>query len=613
MSQTPTTRYKVHSSYIWLGSLGAIIAVLFALLVASGGSVISFLAGDAEDALAGLISFAAAGVGMIVVGVVIVLSRLFSYKHLYFTLTQDEFCLYSGIFNKQQIHVPYPRIQSVDQHATLLQRIFGTCTVSIDTAGGASNKAVQVPYLTKQQAEWLRAQLFTRKMHLEQAAVAAPVPAASASAQAPGTVQSGNVLDVGKQVWDEVGGVFAGSYQDAQPVSYEYGLTNKELLFAGISNNTAFVVIVVAILGVIGEIAPLIGDLFPRESTALYGNLSSSLATGSLMEGSILWASGMLIALMVFIWILSALGSCINYGGFRARRKGPRIEVEHGLLQHTLQGVNIDRVQAVVIKQTFIRRLIGYCELSLSRIDAQGDPSDGSQKNAQAQTGVIIHPFLKLSRANEVLSGLVPEYKDIPQETHALSPKALRRALVRRAIWQGAGFWCALCTALVQIIIHLALQADPTTSAQEALAVVGIVDPICIILYALALILFTFDIIGAVMWAKGSSFACNRRFMQVTNAGLSRETMNFPRNKIQYGCVRTNPLQRMAKTATICARTAAGIGGTTVSLIDVTEADAEAWLAWVEPAHAHREGTPCAPTAQAPDGDAAQGLQGGAA
>ena len=222
-AQTPEARYKVHASYVWLGSAGAVIALLFALLVTSGGSVISYLASGDSDALVGLIATSTTLFGFIMIAAIIIASRFFAYKHLYFTLSADEFCLCSGIFNKQQVHVPYPRIQSVDQNATLLQRIFGVCTVSIDTAGGASNKAVQVPYLTKAQAEWLRTQLFTHKMQAEQAAVAntaatAPATPSAAAAAAP-AAQTGNVLDAGKQVWDEVGGIFAGAPQASQAAS----------------------------------------------------------------------------------------------------------------------------------------------------------------------------------------------------------------------------------------------------------------------------------------------------------------------------------------------------------------------------------------------------------
>ena len=100
-------------------------------------------------------------IGAIVLGLVLIIGLValfqwLSYKHLYYIIGPEEFNLYSGIFNKKRVHVPYQRIQSVDQRASLLQRVFGVCTVSIDTAGGSNNKAVQVPYVQKSQAEQLR-------------------------------------------------------------------------------------------------------------------------------------------------------------------------------------------------------------------------------------------------------------------------------------------------------------------------------------------------------------------------------------------------------------------------------------------------------------------------
>ena len=81
----------------------------------------------------------------------------------------------------------------------------------------------------------------------------------------------------------------------------------------------------------------------------------------------------------------------------------------------------------------------------------------------------------------------------------------------------------------------------------------------------------------------GPRFAYNHRFMQVSNGGLSRETVSFPRQKIQFGCTKSNPLQRRAGTDTLLATTAAGSGGTTTTLIDASHADAMAWLDWLKP------------------------------
>lgn len=74
--------------------------------------------------------------------------------------------------------------------------------------------------------------------------------------------------------------------------------------------------------------------------------------------------------------------------------------------------------------------------------------------------------------------------------------------------------------------------------------------------------------------------------MQISNGGFSRESISFPRKKIQYAFTQTNPFQRMSRVATINARTAAGIGGTTMKLLDVREEDADKWLEWVIPGQA---------------------------
>ena len=71
--------------------------------------------------------------------------------------------------------------------------------------------------------------------------------------------------------------------------------------------------------------------------------------------------------------------------------------------------------------------------------------------------------------------------------------------------------------------------------------------------------------------------------MQVENGGLGSVSVCLPREKIQFGFSKSNPLQRRAKVATITARTAAGLQGTSTRLIDACEEDAAAWLAWLVP------------------------------
>lgn len=626
-------RYSVHHSYIWLGSLRAFGVVVAAIVVSSFSSLVGLLFEDTDTAggLMGLLfedAGTAGGLGLFVAGIAVVaiivaiaaacfVFQWWSYRHLWYELGDEEFSFYSGIFNKKRVHIPYQRVQSVDQRASLLQRVFGVCSVHIDTAGGSSHTAVTVPYLRKSQAEHLRMQLYARKaavlgLHPDTrvyaqtpgpsapqasgfasgVAAAAATPAATASAgaaampagaaapvsapAAPAACATGNVLDFGAEAWDDVRGVFAGQEVYMGRSSYEHGLTNKELLLAAITNNASFALIVLGALLTVFQVVGGVLDVAGGRAEAVAG---TALSFGRSIFGDNLVVLGVVAGLVVLavLWLVSVGSACLSFGGFRARRRGRRIEVERGLLQHRISSVDIDRVQSVIVKQGVIRRLLGYCEVSLGKIEAASQSTDDQQQGA-AQNGIVVHPLVKLDRVPEILAGLVPEFTDIPASTTPVARVALRRAVIRRAVLFGAGFWLAVITAAVQAAVNLALGSAP-----DAQPVLFYVNAGACALYAVCAIVFALEVAGAVLWARGSGFAYNRRFMQVANGGLSRETVSFPRRKIQFGFTKTNPFQRRAGTATISVRTAAGTGGTTVSLIDVCEEDAAAWLDWVRP------------------------------
>ena len=387
-------RHHVHHSYIWLGSIQTAVMLLVVVLFSMGSAIVGAISeGDSITSSDGpvlvIVGLCVAGGLVLVVGLV-ALYQWVSYKHLYYELGPEEFNLYSGIFNKKRVHVPYQRIQSVDQRASLLQRVFGVCTVSIDTAGGASNKAVTVPFVQKSQAEALRRELFSRKQYqlsvqngadpaVAAAAVAAAAgvavpgfaPQAGSMPGAPGSMPGapmpggsvvpgaypghapqspGNVLDAPAELWNDVRGVFGGMHVDTGRVTYEYGMSNKELVLTGISNNTAFLLIAIGIIGAVAQVAGEVVPLLFGSFEPVVGNV---VEAGSRLFGGNLIAVGVVafLAVAAVMWVLSAIGTCISYGGFRACRRDNRIEVEHGLLQHRFQGVDVDRVQSVVVKQ----------------------------------------------------------------------------------------------------------------------------------------------------------------------------------------------------------------------------------------------------------------------
>ncbi len=490
----PVEKHRVHNSYIWLGSLRAVGLVVVVLVVTSLSSIVSLIelaTSGPTDLIGAMLVLGAAAVGVVLLLGLVVLVHYLAYRHLWYELGPHEFTLCSGIISKKRVHVAYPRVQSVDQRASLLQRLFGVCNVTVDTAGGASNKAILVPYLTKQQADTLRNELFARKQSALQgqaagqqagagagaagaAAVAATMgteganatpsaegAAVAASAAAPvASATSPNVLAKGEAAWGVLGGgLFGGEAVDTGTVTYEYGLSNKELVLTGLSNNTAFLVAMLAVLGFVSQAADIVFELVPGSSDVVNGTVTSMVASAA--AGPLIgMAIGGVMVIALVIWGASLLGACVSYGGFHARRRGDRIEVERGLLQHQLQGVSIARVQSVTVKQSLIRRLLGYCEVSLGKIDAATGEESQQKQSGLANQGLVVHPFVKVSRVPEILAGLVPEFADTPTEQQRLPKPALRRGIMRGVLWQGGGFWLAVAVAVLQVVLNAVL-SDP--------------------------------------------------------------------------------------------------------------------------------------------------------
>ncbi|WP_165045594.1 PH domain-containing protein [Adlercreutzia sp. ZJ138] len=662
-------QHHVHHAYIWLGGLSTVAAIAVAGIASTIGSLIPALSsiGSAGTAplvtigislLIGILAFA------VICGIVGLIQWL-SWKNLTFELSPTEFSLFSGIISKKRLHVPYQRVQAVNQQAGVLQRLLGLCTVKIDTAGGASNDAVMLKYVRNSDAEALRAELFRRKKVLlaegeldqygnarVQGAVvpsawmiactggdmraamavlgasmqpaapqASPVSAASAvsmredaslqlqtpgtpptpapfpSANAPGagpTVDAyGNVLDAIDDVLSDVRGVFGGAHVATGTVTYETGLSNKELVFAGASGaGSSFGIILVGVLGIVGFCMEFFESAIASWLESSLGetmaNVSASSATDALSSlfSAAAWSLAAWIALgVVAVWLLSAAGTIVRYGGFKVRRRESRIEVEHGLLQRTFHGVDIDRVQSVIIKQSFIRRCIGYCELSLGKIDSVTRESQNGEQTATPSDGIVVHPFVKTSRVPEILQGIAPELADLPRIIAKPAPVARRRAIIRKGVIRSASFWLAVCAAIGLVALNIAVGTgawDITASAEDAVALAALrtVAYGCFALFALSFVVNTID---AVLWHRHSGIGYNERFMVVVNGGLASKTVALPRKKLQFASTKTNPFQRAAHVQTVAARTAAGVSGTTELIWDLSNADAEAWMDWARP------------------------------
>lgn len=614
-SAAAPVKHKLNHSYVWLGAL-RIVPFVFVVAIASAGDALFELidiyttGGSILIVLLALIAIVlvATGIAMLV--------RFISYNYIWYEYSNEEFSFYSGIISKKRAHVPYQRIQSINQKATLFQRIAGVCTVSIETAGGASNTAITLPYIEKSAAEALRKELFARKQFAQMKAAGVEIPAGMTTehaAETLGTVASQsatsstlpaptgapattipaptvaptipsadeyNALDTPAHLVNDFRGVFGGDAIDTGTTTYEYGLSNKQLVLTGMTGKTSVVVVFLSIFATLSSVLSGIGYMFHTSEDEMISTVTGliDLIPTSWMVGVIVSIVGSFIAIMLVVWLITVGGACLSYGGFRARRRGARIETEYGIINHNFNGIDIDRIQSVEVSQSFFQRLLKSCTLSLARVASAAQ--DSSESSTKSQARLVIHPFVKLDKVDEILAGLLPEWQDLPAPDKKLPARARRRAIL-----QGGGFWLAIITFITMFLLALPLNFDFLSYSElsDYLIFYTMADVFARVLYGVALLIFIVDIVGAILWHKGSGFGYDSTYVTIENSGISTNRTITPRTKVQMASLQTNPLQRNKQLTTIIAFTAAGVGASTLKLIDAEQDDASAWFSWCHP------------------------------
>ena len=439
-------------------------------------------------------------------------------------LTADELVLRSGVLNRQNRVIPLARVQNVEVRQSVLQRVFGVAELRVETAGAGQQAEAVLSVLSVAEAQSARAELLAHRR--------AAVPSAEA-----------------------IDGIDRSA---APPLA---ALSTREVLLAGATANEA---------GVIA--AALAGLLqFVDDAPIPFIESTAERVFARAAEAWAVFALGAVAFFLVVGWLISIAGAVVRYHGFTLSVAGGELRKRYGLLTVHEASVPLERVQAVRVQESLMRRMLGLASLSIET--AGGTPG-------QAGGAEAFVPITRRAEAARLVRGIFADAEYDAVRFNAVDPAARGRilrgylSLFVFAVW--APFWVARW-----------FQVQPA----------GRMAPWLWVVLPLLWLLAEREY-RSRGWALAPGYV-------VARAGvLTRVTWIVPDRKLQTLHLKSTPFQRRRGLATLVVDTAAG--GRDAVVEDLSEATGRRLLDEMAArvASAHRISSPLA-LADAEEGEPA--------
>lgn len=305
-----------------------------------------------------------------------VVQKFFGWLNFRYALDDKTIYVVEGNWMKKEKSLPLFKIQSVHSNSPFLYRLLGVVELTFDTNANSDDASFKLAGVFPNEAKRLEDILEqVRHRRIEKDVMTTEL-----------------VSDEATPVYEKPTGRLL------------YALSTKEIIIASLTSLSVF-----AIFPVASTIISSIDDFI---------NLDGAF---NQVEDYVVQASIIIIGLFVIVVLILSIiiGMVINflkYGNFRLERRGERIRVEKGLLNRSAKEIPYEKIQAIRIKETFIRRwfhIVGVELVAAGTIDEVKDESS------------TILPFVKRARAMTVLR------EHFSQFTWS---ESLHR-LPRRALW----------------------------------------------------------------------------------------------------------------------------------------------------------------------------------
>jgi putative membrane protein len=322
----------------------------------------------------------------------VAITRYFSFRLRY---EGTELVIRSGIFFRNERHVPYARIQNLDAVRNVVHRLFGVTEVRIETGGGQTPEAT-ISVLHETVFEEMRRRIFEGRAALTGAGVAAP----SESAPEVPALESRTLLH----------------------------LPLPELLLQGVLDNRGMILIGAG-YGLLWE-AGLFQRVWDRMADGWYGpglvrDTIRRVAAGEPWPwGQIAVLLVGLVGLLLLVRVVSMIWAVVRLYEFRLSRVGEDLRTEYGLLTRVTATIPLRRVQTLTIRESPLQRLVNRNSVRVETAGGQVSPDKGPQKPRE-----WLAPIVRRSAVPALVREVLPGFDVEMLDWRPLHPRAFRRAL----------------------------------------------------------------------------------------------------------------------------------------------------------------------------------------
>ena len=319
----------------FLGATIKTIARNFLQLVASIGALAYLFRDSGYNALA-------ISAGVLAIGAVAVLR----YWFFRFKLEEDRILIRQGFLKKTALDLPFDRVQGINVERSVIDRLLGLVTVSLDTAGSVGAEC-RLPAVGTELADWLRTRVDSRRRAVGRGAAAedarrSGLPDQQARADGPSQPTSPDHA--------------ASRGHAASPGTVLLKLTGADMFRIGLANRN--VLVAVGALAAFGEVL----DRAEEAIVGVFDATTTAVAGFGAFAGAIAVA-GLVLALLVLGLVAVIAGAFLRHHDFTLWREGSTYHTRGGLLTQKEVVVESAKIQHLTLSQSVVLRWFGRYRL----------------------------------------------------------------------------------------------------------------------------------------------------------------------------------------------------------------------------------------------------------